>query len=298
MIGPRRVLLATGADSSFAPLMLSCLQSLSDVEVLKRVEVAVLDQGLTAAQKAALTAFDARIATPDWPDFVPFDLRNDKTLGLAARPFLRDYFPGYDMYLWFDADAWAQSDKFLARYVEGALQKGAAVAREDGYGYRKSWIERRWWIGNHLLAFGPYDGLRLALQPSINIGIVALTSTAPHWKLWATYYKRTIIRTGKVNLDQHALHAAMCNAEVSTEFVEAVHNWLPILSTPYWNEETSRLYEPGQKRNEISVIHLAGPDKQRAYSLLGPARLRASLDYASFQVRLGREPLVENEALS
>ena len=286
---PRRIVLVTGADSGFAPWMFSCLESLADVGVLDHVDLAVLDQGLTAEQVASLDAYGADVAAPEWPDFVPRDLRSEKTLGLTARPFLRDYFPGYEVYIWFDADAWAQTSDFLACYVDGARRTGAAVARENGHGYRKSFAERRWWIGNHILAFGAKDGLRLALQPSINIGIVALAAGAPHWQSWVARYRRTIERTGKINLDQHALQAAMCLDGPTATFVDAAHNWLPILSTPYWDAARCCLCEPGPKRSVLSVVHLAGPDKRRAYALAGPTRLTASLEYASFRAHLGRQ---------
>ena len=294
----RRAVLVTGADAAFAPWMFSCLDSLADTGVLDLVDLAVLDQGLTADQTASLGAYNAAVAAPDWPDFVPRHLRSDKTIGLTARPFLRDYFPGYDIYIWFDADAWAQTSDFLACYIDGARSTGAAVARENGHGYSKSFAERRWWVGNHVLAFGLKDGLRLALQPSINIGIVALTADAPHWQSWVTHYTRTIERTGKINLDQHALQAAMCLDGPLPVFVDAANNWLPILSTPYWDAARCRLCDPGPRRTPLSVVHLAGPDKRRPYTLHGPTALTTSLDYASFRHHLqGRKRVPDDQPI-
>ena len=88
---------------------------------------------------------------------------------------------GYGIYLWFDADAWAQTPEFFDDLVAGAQAEGAAVAREDGANYRRTLTYSKWWIGNMMAAYGPIRGLRVALRPAMNIGILALSDRAPHW---------------------------------------------------------------------------------------------------------------------
>jgi hypothetical protein len=55
---------------------------------------------------------------------VPQELRDGFMIGNVAKTALRDYFPGYDVYLWFDADAWAQTGEFFDAFVAGALAEG------------------------------------------------------------------------------------------------------------------------------------------------------------------------------
>ena len=37
-------------------------------------------------------------------------------------------------------------------------------------------------------SFGVVDGLRCSFATSINIGVLCLKDTAPHWKEWQRYY--------------------------------------------------------------------------------------------------------------
>jgi hypothetical protein len=263
------IVIVTGSDEGFADFLLQAIDSLAACDVLKRADLGVLDLGLAASTLQRIEAHGGRAVRPEWPDFVPTELRNHRQLGLLARPLLRDLFPGYKAYVWFDADAWAQDGSFLDRYVHGALTKGAAVALETGAGYRQSLRERRWWVGNHFLAFGALKTLRLVFPPVMNIGLLALSSGAPHWDRWSSRYAQIIRKTGKVNLDQHAFNAAVHLDKLDTEFLPATDNWQPILSAPVWDASRSLLCEPGGANRPISVVHLAGPDKTRNYKLPG-----------------------------
>ena len=274
-----RSILITGGDEKFGVLLLEAVESLRDCGALSSVDLGVLDQGLGTPSLSELQRMGAKVVRPDWPHFVPLELRNPIFLGLACRPLLRDIFPGYDTYVWFDADAWAQNVSFVEAYLSGARHRGAAVAREDGCGYHKSMRDKRWWFGNHVLAFGATKGLHLILMSSVNIGILSLSSSAPHWSKWLERYIQAIQRTAKINLDQHAFHAAIHLDGLQTTFLPATDNWIPILSVPAWDATRRRLCEPSQERKPISVIHLAGPDKDRAYEL--SASIHSPLRYSN-----------------
>src|SRR6185369_6444697 len=118
---------------------------------------------------------------PTWTLPVPEDKRVPHDVGLVARTALRDYFPGYEVYLWFDADAWAQTPEFFDLFTEGAKAKGAAIVRENGTGMKRDWLYNRWWYGHMMAAYGPLGGIKAAYPPAINIGILALSANAPHW---------------------------------------------------------------------------------------------------------------------
>jgi len=49
-------------------------------------------------------------------------------LAFLVRPYLREYFPCYDIYLWIDSDVWLQSPDMLRALIEGAARKGMAIA--------------------------------------------------------------------------------------------------------------------------------------------------------------------------
>jgi hypothetical protein len=282
-----KVIIISGGDSHFFPLLVSAIRSLHSHACGR--DYGIIDQGLDASQKSLLAKLGCRIVQPEWTLPVPEEKRLLRNIGLVARTALREYFPGYEVYLWFDADAWVQTPEFLTAFIEGAQGTGAAVALENGPGYRRTLADLKWWIGNMMAAYGTLHGARLSCSGSINIGVLCLRDNAPHWDAWIRAYSGALDRTGKVNLDQHAFFAAMHLERLKTTLLPARYNWLPHLSCPVWNPETRLLCEPVHPHRPLSVMHLAGPDKQRPYLLprLGGGSLQTSLTYPAMQRHLG-----------
>ncbi|MET1026369.1 MAG: hypothetical protein ABWY00_04315 [Dongiaceae bacterium] len=280
-----REIIITGGDAHFFPFLISALNSLRAFPETASRDFGIIDQGLQADQIAQLESLGCRIVQPEWTLPVPEDRRLLRNIGLVARTALRDYFPGYEVYLWFDADAWMQTPEFMHIFMDGARANGAAVVLENGPGYRRPLSDLKWWAGNMIAAYGAMAGLRLSVARSINIGILCLRDNAPHWDAWIRAYTRALERTGKVNLDQHAFLAAIHLDGLATTFLPARYNWLPHLSRPVWNQETRLLCEPVSPYRPLSVIHLAGPRKDRPYEItsLSGGTLTTPLTYPAMQ---------------
>jgi lipopolysaccharide biosynthesis glycosyltransferase len=283
-----REIIITGGDAHFFPWMISAISSLRTHAQISAIDLGIIDQGLTQEQRAQLSEFGCKIIQPEWTLPVPQKARQLRNIGLVARTALRDYFPGHEVYLWFDADAWMQTPEFITAFVEGARQHGAAVVTENGPGYRKTFSDWKWWTGNMVASFGVLDGARCSFATSINIGVLCLRNDAPHWLQWQRYYTKALERTGKVNMDQHALFAAIHLGQLPTTFLPARFNWLPHLSCPVWNPEKRLLCEPAAPHRPLSVIHLAGPRKDRPYQVarLSGGTLATPLTYPAMQPHL------------
>ena len=284
--------IVTGGDAAFFCLMQQAIESLIALGLREDAQLGVLDQGLLPGQVRWLTERGCRVVPATWNIDVPIGLRRQAQVGLVARTSLRDYFPGFEVYVWFDADAWAQTREFFDRMVDGARRHGAALVRENGRGYRRHTLYSRWWYGHMILQCGPWDGMRIARKPSINIGVMALAAHAPHWARWRELYAQFIARSGKVNLDQHAFNAAVDLHGLPHALVPSRCNWIPRLSVPVWNPRTGYLHEPGGE--PLSVVHLAGADKTRPYRLtsLEGERIGTALTFDALQrVRRGPEAL-------
>lgn len=260
-------IIITGCDSNFFDFLMQCTDSLLAAHADAKADMGILDLGLNEEHLAILAAKGFIIRKPVWPDYVPVEKRIPHMVGLTARTELREYFPGYKTYLWFDADAWAQTGEFIEPMLEGAKASGIAIIRENGANYSRDFVYNKWLYGNMILCYGIIDGIRASFKPSINIGIIALSDTAPHWQLWTDYYKRCIEKTAKINMDQHAFNAMVEIEGASNALMPTRYNWIPTLSTPSWNNERKMLCEPDNIDKPLSVIHLAGPDKARKYQL-------------------------------
>lgn len=260
------VIIINGCDENFFPYMEESLQSIFALNLHKRADIGILDLGLSQPQIAALQAMGCTVVKPTWTLSLPETMRAEHQIGLVARTALRDYFPGYKVYLWFDADAWAQTPEFFDALVNGAREKGAAVICENGAGYGRDYLYTRWWFGNMMAAYGPLRGFRVALKPVINIGIMALSDTAPHWEAWLRYYTDFVERRKRVN-NQHSFNAAVRLANLPCAFVSSRSNWITVLSAPAWDPKRKLLCEPDKAAKPLSIVHLAGPDKKRVYRL-------------------------------
>jgi hypothetical protein len=275
--------IVTGGDATFFAFIHNAVLSLLAVGLDAEAEIAVLDQGLTQEQVEQLLALGCRVAQATWALEVPEHLRSPKQIGLVARTALREYFPGHEIYLWFDADAWAQTREFFDTMTDGARKTGAALVRENGRGYRRHALYNRWWYGHMMRVCGPFTGARIARKPAINIGVMALAADAPHWDAWRELYQRFIQRCHRVNLDQHAFNAAVEIHRLPYALVSSRCNWIPRLSVPMWNADQVRLHEPAGA--PLSVVHLAGPDKHERYRLekAGGGKIGTSLTYDAFR---------------
>jgi hypothetical protein len=263
----KSTIIITGCDERFYDFMRESLDSIFALHLEDQADIGILDLGLSLEQVETLKSKGCIVKTPEWTLPVPEHLRSPLGIGLVARTALRNYFIGYSVYLWFDADAWAQTPEFFAKFVEGAKNKGAAIVRENGVGYRRNWPYNRWWYGHMIAAYGLIGGFHIAKKPAINIGIVALSDTAPHWDAWTAAYSGMIQNRGKINLDQHAFNAALELDHLPGALLPARCNWICTLAPPRW-DTTRRLFcEPDGGAHPLSVLHLAGSDKRRVYQL-------------------------------
>jgi hypothetical protein len=266
----KKIVIVTGGDTNFFGYIISALASLESCGCSRQADLAVLDLGLSSEDVRRLAAAGYCVVRSEATVDVGRSIRGYKTLGqsgLLPRTELREYFPGYEVYLWFDPDAWAQTPDFLDTFVRAARVHGAAIALETGYGYRRTFTDVKWWLGNLSLAYGPLRAARLAMKPWINCGLMAFRADAKHWAAWRSHYLSTLKRTGK-HLDQHALFGALHIDRLDVGWISPHCNWICVLSPPRWDIRRLAMCEPGGAERVLSVLHLAGPNKERVYQLL------------------------------
>lgn len=263
----KSVVIMTGGDAKFFHYMEECLLSLYKLELHNEADIGILDLGLLPEQIIKLEAMGCKVVRPEWTLPISPERRIPHELGLVARTALRDYFTGYKVYLWFDADAWAQTNEFFMEFVRGAQETGTAIVRENGVGVSRNYLYNRWWYGHMIKAYGLIDGIRVAYKPAINIGIVAMSDISPMWDAWIEHYKVMIQKCDRTNLDQHAFNAAIVLDKIPATLISPRCNWITTLSHPTWDKRGKVFCEPKNGTKPISVIHLAGPEKRRIYNL-------------------------------
>lgn len=263
----KSTIIVTGCNAAFFDFLDEALRSLLKLNLDMKADIGIMDMGLSNEQIAELKAKGYAVVPADWSLPLEQYMNAKHDVGLVGRTSLRDYFPGYSVYLWFDADAWAQTDEFFYLMVDGAQSTGAAIVREAGPGFKRNYKYNKWWYGHMIMSYGVMDGIKIAHKPAINIGVIALSDTAPHWDIWRKHYIRMSTSQHRINMDQHSYNAADTLEALPHTLLPARCNWICTLNKPVWNQETKMLHEPVKGGKPLSVVHLAGPDKRRSYNL-------------------------------
>jgi hypothetical protein len=277
------VVIFAAADSGYTGLLTEMLASLRRFERWADTDVRVYDLGFDDADRSALAALGAQTVVPDWH----FGLRDGQhptyLKAMAARPFLRDYAPGYRRYIWLDADTWVQDPRALDHLVDGAQRSGFAIAHENDRGYRfQAWLFA--WTAKHFLwGYGPLRGAWLISRPHLNNGVFCLAADAPHWDLWRGRYAAALARTGRVAPhDQFALNEIVYRDRPAVTILDSADNWICDRGPPLWDEQGRRFCKPYPPYEPLAILHLAGPAKRETYELrtLQGGSLRARLQYS------------------
>lgn len=271
--GGLRTIIVTAGDNKIMPTLQGLIRSLEAFPQRQDVEIGCLDVGQNDADRAWLTGHNVVLAEPTTHLGVPDSRLKPYERAFVARPFLRDYFPGRDIYIWVDADIWLQGWWVIDAYRQGALETGMAIAheRERGYAFQ-AWL-LAWFAKHFTLGYGPLDGAWLLSRPHLNAGLFAMRRDSPHWDLWVQHYQAAWDRTrmfkphDQFSINQLVHGGVRKRPTVETTVLPPRYNWICDRGVPMWNDAEGMLCEPYPPYRTIGAVHLAGPGKTTAYDI-------------------------------
>lgn len=278
-----RTLVVSGADEAYFPLLDELISSLLQWEPRPFAAIACLDVGLAPQSRIALERRVAHVVEPR-PD-LPIDAaRCAEQPGLRARtakPFLPRYFPGYDIYLWIDADAWVQKRFAIDWYIGAAAQGFLAAATHVHAAYLTDPGTVNWRKERMAGYFGQESVARIRWDMYLNSGVVALRADAPHWSVWAASFARGLEATGgKIITDQTALNQAVWMEGLPVCPLPAVCNWLTHLAFPAFHAVRGCFAEPVAPAHDIGILHLTNhAARTEQYELRDGSARRMSLRF-------------------
>ncbi|HWR41477.1 MAG TPA: hypothetical protein VN611_18440 [Patescibacteria group bacterium] len=186
----------------------------------------------------------------------------------TCRPYLPDYFPGYDVYIWMDADTWVLSPTALPEYVQAALDRPSALVavQEVDPAYRifsDPGQARVYYSDNdqRIRRFYPpelAEGLKQL--PRFNDGVFALHQSSPYWILWRTIMQDALNQGYEYFHDQDSLNVAvLLQKEVS--LLPAQYNWLCAMAAMPVKNSRGHWCKPYAPREELQILHLIASGK-------------------------------------
>ena len=263
------------ADANYFELVNELVDSIKNHKQSENVAICIMDAGLKSEQIEILDKKVDIIKKAEWDIEVSSSKVKDREWlkSQVSRAFLPRYFPGYDKYLWIDADAWVNSWYAIELYFKGCDDKKLAIATSADRAYgrvlRADWFFRsfaRIKSQNYKHAkssgFSEKIAREVALKPHLNIGVFALQSNAPHWEVWQKNLKKAL-SSGKIwGSEQIAMNITIYSDKLDVEILPAYCNWTLIEALKF-DKDKDTLVEPYLPNHKIGIVHFAGKNNDQ-----------------------------------
>jgi hypothetical protein len=265
------------ADSKYFELLNELVDSILRFKESREVKICILDAGLDTNQIKILENKVHKIVKAEWDIEVPeYKVRGREWLkSQVSRAFLPDYFPGFEKYLWIDADAWVNDWNCLEMYFKGSDNNTLSISSSADRSYGR--VLRADWIFSNIAfvrsqnykharssGFSNKIAREVALKPHLNIGVFCLEKNSPHWEVWQKNLKEALKKGRIFGSEQIAMNITIYCDNMKVEILPAYCNWFLIENLKY-DQTNSTFVEPYLPNHKIGIMHLAGKtaDKYR-----------------------------------
>lgn len=262
------------SDSNYYPMLREWVHCIRSFEQAKDMDICILDAGMSEEEIKTLAPLVTVIKKADWPAAIPAHKIKGREYYKACvnRPFLKDYFPGYDLYFWMDADTWVQNWRGVEMFLEGGRRKKMTLTSQSDRAYPKGmrvkWLgnwpfkARSFYFSNARKAFGMKTAKKIFPYHVVLAGAFCLHKDAPHWEKWQELIIKALDK-GKVFTAEQLTLGIMTHLEgYPTEILPAYLHWLCEFK-PLWDKEKQMFVEPYLPHEPLGILHLSGFDQMR-----------------------------------
>ena len=263
------------ADSNYFELLNELVDSIKSFDQSKDLAICIMDAGLKKDQIEILEKKVDQIKKAEWD----IEVSDSKVKGRewlksqVSRAFLPKYFPGYEKYIWIDADAWVNSWNAIELYIKGCENKKLAIATSADRSYGRV-LRAEWVLGSfakiksqnykHAKSSGFSEKIarEVALKPHLNIGVFSLEKDAPHWEVWQKNLKKAL-SSGRIwGSEQVAMNIAIYSDNLEVEILPAYCNWT-LINAIKFDKKNNTFVEPYLPNHELGIIHFAGKNNDQ-----------------------------------
>ena len=252
-----KTLIVTAANESYAPFLRDLIESLDPHRAGLNSELAIVDLGLSPESRNEFARRAEHLIAPEWP-FKPHPVfSHDRVhLSRAARPFLPDLVPGFDVYVWLDADVWVQDPLGLRWLIEAAAISDIAAVPTLHRAYRLKQQDVAWIEARYRMAFDAEAVGELMSRPYINAGVFAAKPSSNLWRHYAARFQTALDRwQGSFLSDQAVVNATIVFDGIHAQLIPARANWICHLARPFWDARAKRFVEPAMPYDPILLMH-------------------------------------------
>jgi len=260
----------TGSDKKYFPFLNNLVNSLNKINCLDVCDLCILD---VENDSEYLKELGSKISKKEKAKFsldIKFEDKKDWFKLLTERPFMKDYFPGYEKYIWLDADTEVFSLDGIRTILKACEIKDLAIAPEINESYvfknNKFGIKKifksfykisGWSFKNYKKYFSNDLAENLFFKPLFNNGVFCLNSDSDFWNLWKTEYQNALNKAKTsygIKTDQLSLNKIIYENFDKISILDSTNNWI-ISKSEKIKKIDETFYTPSFPNRKINVLH-------------------------------------------
>jgi hypothetical protein len=183
---------------------------------------------------------------------------------------MQEYFPGYEKYIWMDADTEVLNIDGVKNLIDATNTKDLAIAPEMNESYvfknTKFGIKKifksiykisGWSFKNYNKYFSKDLGEDLFFRPLFNNGVFCLRSDSKFWNLWKKEYQNALNKAKSsygIKTDQLSLNKIIYENFSKVSILDATNNWI-ISKSEYVIKNANSYFTPSFPNRKINIFH-------------------------------------------
>lgn len=224
-------------DEGFAPLGKGLVHSILEQAMPGEFALKLVDIGCSPETVTWMKERGVDVKRFNRSDYYPRRLKGLKSYQDAelCRPFVPEMFPGYEIYVWCDADTWIQNIASLRLYRDAVRSNPSHIAISPlldtayQFYYQDSGEFSRYnqiWFSE---SYGPEFAKNYSSRTIFSAGVLAMRGDNPIWKAWAREVSAVFQRRYSSHDIRHVAEQVALNYLVYAfnkyTPLEAIHNY-------------------------------------------------------------------------
>lgn len=266
----KKIAIVTGADKKYFPFLKNLILSLQKTKSLEFCDLCVLEvderndyleeiDKFIAVRKKALLSLK-----------LFFKERENWYKLLTERPFIKDYFPGYQKYIWLDADTEVFDVEGIKNLLKATEKNDLAITPEvnESYVFKNTKFGLKkifssfykisgWSFKNYNKYISKKLGEELFFKPLFNNGVFCMRSDSRIWEDWKTEYQNAL-NNAKTNYgiktDQLSLNKLIYENFKIISILDATNNWI-VSKSELMIRKDDFFFTPSFPRRKINILH-------------------------------------------
>ena len=266
----KKIAIISGADENYYPFLKNLIMSLEKTKCLEIADLCILDVEKNSLYLEEVSNYIQKTKKAKFSLKLSFSDEKSWFKLLTERPFIKDYFPGYEKYIWLDADTEVLSIDAIKNLIEATNISELAIVPEVNESYvfnnTKFGIKKifssiykisGWSFKNYNKYFRKGLGEDLFFKPLFNNGVFCLKSESTLWNLWKEEYQGALDKAKSsygIKTDQLSLNKIIYENFTKVSILDSTNNWI-IQKADDLIKVDNLFLTPSFPRRKINILH-------------------------------------------